>query len=236
MSSISQSKAAGRMQHFPLPARLTFKTPKIVPPPGLMCRWELRGRGVCGERAGLPRTGLRPPRQLGCGISTTQSISPRCVCVCVCVCAKDMVRLVPVCVWMGGGAQSVGEWGPARDVCVPGVHLWVEFWCIARIGKRHAGLSEAPRSNRWTIGPLFFFSSILFQFASWEPPVPPASQVPASLKWCPPCLACCVCVSGRGVFTAVVEVAKEQLVLSFLHHMVVQRNVRNPFEDKGEQA
>ncbi len=42
--------------------------------------------------------------------------------------------------------------------------------------------------------------------------------------------------AGRGLFTAAVEVAHQQLSISFMHHMAVQRNVQNPFEDKGEPA
>jgi hypothetical protein len=39
---------------------------------------------------------------------------------------------------------------------------------------------------------------------------------------------------GRGVFTAAVEVRrKRELAVSFLHHMAVQRNVKNPFEKTG---
>ncbi|GAB4816115.1 hypothetical protein N2152v2_003161 [Parachlorella kessleri] len=37
---------------------------------------------------------------------------------------------------------------------------------------------------------------------------------------------------GRGVFTAAVEMAAQQLSISFLHHMAVQRNVQNPFEHR----
>ena len=37
--------------------------------------------------------------------------------------------------------------------------------------------------------------------------------------------------AGRGSFTAAIELKKQrQLVISFLYHMAVQRNVRNPFE------
>jgi len=40
-----------------------------------------------------------------------------------------------------------------------------------------------------------------------------------------------VTAAGRGSFTAAIELRKQrQLVISFLYHMAVQRNVRNPFE------
>ena len=43
------------------------------------------------------------------------------------------------------------------------------------------------------------------------------------------CLA--VTAAGRGSFTAAVEVKQQrQLIVSFLYHMAVQRNVKNPFE------
>ncbi len=42
--------------------------------------------------------------------------------------------------------------------------------------------------------------------------------------------------AGRGQFTAALEVQEsERLVMSFLHHMALQRLVRNPFE-KSEVA
>ncbi len=42
--------------------------------------------------------------------------------------------------------------------------------------------------------------------------------------------------AGRGQFTAALEVQESQrLVMSFLHHMALQRLCRNPFE-KGEVA
>ena len=42
--------------------------------------------------------------------------------------------------------------------------------------------------------------------------------------------------AGRGQFTAVLEVQEGQrLMMSFLHHMALQRLCRNPFE-KGEVA
>ncbi len=38
---------------------------------------------------------------------------------------------------------------------------------------------------------------------------------------------------GRGTFTAAVELVKQrELVVSFLHHMAVQRRAYNPFEDE----
>ena len=37
--------------------------------------------------------------------------------------------------------------------------------------------------------------------------------------------------AGRGSFTAAVEVRQQrQLLVSFLYHLAVQRNVKNPFE------
>ena len=42
--------------------------------------------------------------------------------------------------------------------------------------------------------------------------------------------------AGRGQFTAALEVVEaERLVMSFLHHMALQRQCRNPFE-KGDIA
>jgi len=42
---------------------------------------------------------------------------------------------------------------------------------------------------------------------------------------------------GRGTFTAAVEVQEQrQMVVSFLYHMAVQRNVRNPFESRDAAA
>jgi hypothetical protein len=42
---------------------------------------------------------------------------------------------------------------------------------------------------------------------------------------------------GRGVFTAAVELRRQrELRVCFLHHLAVQRNVRNPFESKGGYA
>ena len=39
-------------------------------------------------------------------------------------------------------------------------------------------------------------------------------------------------LAGRGQFTAALEVQDQQrLVMSFLHHMAVQRLCKNPFED-----
>lgn len=43
--------------------------------------------------------------------------------------------------------------------------------------------------------------------------------------------------AGRGTFTAAVEVQEQrQMVVSFLYHMAVQRNVRNPFESRDAAA
>ena len=52
---------------------------------------------------------------------------------------------------------------------------------------------------------------------------------PSTLDPGPDCNA--VTAAGRGSFTAAVELKKQrQLVISFLYHVAVQRNVRNPFE------
>ena len=39
--------------------------------------------------------------------------------------------------------------------------------------------------------------------------------------------------AGRGAFTTALELQEQQrLVLSFMHHMAVQRLCKNPFEDE----
>lgn len=46
-----------------------------------------------------------------------------------------------------------------------------------------------------------------------------------------------VATPGRGTFTAAVEVKEQQqMVVSFLYHMALQRNIRNPFERVGTIA
>ncbi len=43
----------------------------------------------------------------------------------------------------------------------------------------------------------------------------------------------CVVWAGRGQFTAAIEVQEQKrLILSFLHHMAVQRLCKNPLEDE----
>ena len=40
--------------------------------------------------------------------------------------------------------------------------------------------------------------------------------------------------AGRGAFTTALELQEQQrLVLSFMHHMAVQRMCKNPFEDEN---
>ena len=40
-----------------------------------------------------------------------------------------------------------------------------------------------------------------------------------------------LCATGRGTFTAAVEVRnQQQMCLSFLYHLALQRNIRNPLE------
>ncbi len=42
-----------------------------------------------------------------------------------------------------------------------------------------------------------------------------------------------VMITGRGAFTTALELQEQQrLVLSFMHHMAVQRLCKNPFEDE----
>ena len=42
-----------------------------------------------------------------------------------------------------------------------------------------------------------------------------------------------ICGAGHGQFTAALEVQQqERLVMSFLHHMAVQRLCKNPLEDE----
>ena len=54
-----------------------------------------------------------------------------------------------------------------------------------------------------------------------------------SKTWCNVGIFVC---AGRGQFTAALEVVEaERLVMSFLHHMALQRQCRNPFE-KGDIA
>ena len=39
------------------------------------------------------------------------------------------------------------------------------------------------------------------------------------------------CATGRGTFTAAVEVRDQrQMCISFLYHLALQRNIRNPLE------
>ena len=60
--------------------------------------------------------------------------------------------------------------------------------------------------------------------------------LPVKAQQCPTvvanaCALRAVTAAGRGSFTAAIELRKQrQLVISFLYHMAVQRNVRNPFE------